>query len=251
MNVHELLHKVAESADRPADGPTAPPVELVALVVRTSRGLRQWKVSTLADFARVSVSTIERVERGEKVGEEALDRIAMALGFDRGAFHEPRLPIGKEEVAKHMQETYGNLAVVDVAPMRTHRAVRQATRCQAIIVHSADVPASYDEDIASLTEWLDFASFALSDLTDMEGVEEISRRKLYEDILSCVSELERRGLNIQVGVVDAPQPKLPNWKVAVLSITTKLADPAAGKRSQIFIDRRNFALANTGGWNFE
>jgi len=40
----------------------------------------QWKVSTLADFARVPVSTVERVERAEKVSPENHDRIAVALG---------------------------------------------------------------------------------------------------------------------------------------------------------------------------
>ncbi len=56
-----------------------PPIELVAMVTRMGRGLRQWKKETLADFAQVSLSTIERVERAEHLGAESLDRIRRFL----------------------------------------------------------------------------------------------------------------------------------------------------------------------------
>jgi hypothetical protein len=74
------------------DVPTAPPIELVAFVVRWNRGLRQWKTTTLADFARVSISTVERIERGEHVSDDALDRIAQAFGYEAGYFTATRLP---------------------------------------------------------------------------------------------------------------------------------------------------------------
>lgn len=244
MNVQELLHKVAQSADKRVDVPRAPPIELVAIIVRWARQLRDWKVSTLADFATVSVSTVERVERGERVSEEALDRIALALGYDKGAFFEARLPIGPDAVAEQMVETYGNLEAVDVAPMKTQRAVREAVHCQAFLVHSPGVPNTYDQDIAALTEWLDFASFALCEDINIEGGEDVSRRDLYKDILKCVGELERRGLTVLSGVMPAPQPGLSDWKVAVLSITPKLTDPGAVKRKQVFVDRRHVAIPN-------
>lgn len=62
-----------QSHQRPTDITTSPPGDVVAFVVRQCCVLKNWKVSTLADFATVEVSTVERVERGEKVGEEALD----------------------------------------------------------------------------------------------------------------------------------------------------------------------------------
>ncbi|MGR9373873.1 helix-turn-helix domain-containing protein [Rhizobium leguminosarum] len=242
MNVQELLHKVAQSTDKRVDVPTAPPIELVALIVRWARQLRDWKVSTLANFATVSVSTVERVERGERVSDEALDRIALALGYEKGTFFEPRLPIGPDAVAEQMVETYGHLVAVDVAPMKTQRAVREAAHCQAFLVHSPGVPDTYDQDIATLTEWLDFASFALTSDIDIQGGEDVSRRDLYNDILKCVGELERRGLTVLSGVMPAPQPGLPDWTVAVLSITPKLTDPGAVKRKQVFVDSRHVAI---------
>ena len=149
-----------------------------------------------------------------------------------------------------MVETYAHLEAVDVVPMKTQRAVREVAQCQAFLVHSPGVPDTYDQDIAALTEWLDFASFALSDDIEIEGGEDIPRRRLYNDILACVEELERRGLTVLSGVMPAPQPGLPDWTVAVLSITSKLTDPGAAKRKQVFVDRRHVAMPNLGFRDF-
>ncbi|OHV82630.1 helix-turn-helix transcriptional regulator [Rhizobium sp. LCM 4573] len=244
MNAKKILEKIARSSERRTDVPTPPPVELVAFIVRWARTLRNWKVSTLADFACVSISTVERVERGEKVGEEALDRIALALGYDKGAFYAPRIPLGPEQVAGETLDTLANLEEVSVAPMKTHRAVREAINCQAFLVHRPDVPDAYDQDIANLVEWLDFASFSLAGEFHLDGEELPGRRKLYNDILTSVAEMERRGLTVLVGVMHAPQPNLPDWKVAILSITPKLTDPGAIKRDCVFVDRRSVVLSD-------
>jgi hypothetical protein len=57
-----------------------------------------------------------------------------------------------------------------------------------------------------------------------------------------VAELERRGLTVLSGVMAAPQDGVPDWKVAVISITPKTADPGAVKRRHIMVDRRVTAL---------
>jgi len=245
MNAQELLEKIKELPNKPVDVPTAPPAELVAMVVRWGRHLKQWKATTLADFARVSLSTVERVERGEKVSAEALDRIARALGYDTGAFTTPRLPIGPEKAAEQIVETYGHLEPVPVAPMKTHKAIREAARCQAFLIHRPDVPETYDNDIANLGEWLDLASFILSDVMENPTPSERGRRDLYNDILACVAELERRGLTVLSGVMPAPQPGLPDWKVAIVSVTPRLTDPGAPKRHHVMVDRRCVALPST------
>jgi hypothetical protein len=108
--------------------------------------------------------------------------------------------------------------------------------------HSPGVPGTYDQNIAALTEWLDFASFALSNNIEIEGAEDIPRRQLHNDILAWVAELERRGLTVLSGVMPAPQPGFPDWTVAVLSITPKLTDPGAAKRKQVFVDMRHVAM---------
>jgi transcriptional regulator with XRE-family HTH domain len=241
MTTQDLLNKITQLPERPVDVPTTPPIELVAFVVRWNRGLRQWKTTTLADFARVSVSTVERIERGERVSDDALDRIAQAFGYDAGYFTAPRLPLGADEAAASLVDTYSHLEIVPVVPMTTHRAVRDAARCDAVLIHRPEVPEAYDDDIAGLQEWLDLASFILSDIVGPPPSER-GRRDLYNDILTCVGNLERRGLTVLSGVMPAPQDRLPDWKVAVVSITPRLTDPGAAKRRHLMVDRRVVAL---------
>jgi transcriptional regulator with XRE-family HTH domain len=241
MTTQDLLNKITQLPERPVDVPTTPPIELVAFVVRWNRGLRQWKTTTLADFARVSISTVERIERGERVSDDALDRIAQAFGYDAGYFTAPRLPLGADEAAASLVDTYSHLEIVPVVPMTTHRAVRDAARCDAVLIHRPEVPEAYDDDIAGLQEWLDLASFILSDIVEPPPSER-GRRDLYNDILTCVGNLERRGLTVLSGVMPAPQDRLPDWKVAVVSITPRLTDPGAAKRRHLMVDRRVVAL---------
>lgn len=86
----------------------------------------------------MSVSTVERVERGETVSEEALDKIALALGREKGAFYTPRIPFGPAFGA--MVETYGHMEEVAVSLMNTQRAIREAAKCDGILIHSPMSP---------------------------------------------------------------------------------------------------------------
>ena len=73
MSASAPLHGVIQIPLAPEQNePQVPPIEAVAFLVRSARRLRQWKKETLADFARVSLSTVERVERGEKISAENL-----------------------------------------------------------------------------------------------------------------------------------------------------------------------------------
>ena len=242
MNIQQILDKIADLPEQRSGELVIPPKELVAFVVRWNRMLRQWKVSTLADFAQISVSTIERVERGESVGNEALDSIAAAFGYEPGYFTRPREALSPDEVAFHMAETYGNLETVAVSPLNNQRLVRDLAQCDASLIHCPfDVPEDCKSEIRTLQELLDFASFALSELS-ARLPKEAGRRSLYDIVLAHVSGLERLGLVILGGVMPAPQPGIPDWKVAVVAVTPRSVDPGAAKRRSIFVDRRAVAL---------
>ncbi|ASP74425.1 hypothetical protein CDO28_23875 (plasmid) [Sinorhizobium meliloti] len=199
-----------------------------------------WKVSTLADFARVSVSTVERAERGERVSEEALDRMRSRLVTKRELITHPVFLSDQRRRLKVLSRPTATLKVA-VSPMKTHRAIREAAKCDAVLVHRPDVPQTYD-DIASLAEYLDLASFVLADWIESSSDDEPRRRKLYNDILDHIKGVERRGLTVLCGVMPAPQPGLPRWRIAFFSVTPKLADPDAIKRSHLYVDKRSATL---------
>ncbi|TAZ22367.1 XRE family transcriptional regulator [Rhizobium ruizarguesonis] len=238
MSLNELLKSIADQPERSREVPSPPPLETVAFFVRWSRALKSWKVSTLADYAGVSVSTVERVERGERVSVENLDRIAVALGYEAGKLHTPRIPLGPDKAAEDLIETYGYLEQVSVVPLKTQKAIRDAAKCVGILVHKPDVPDDHDDDIANLAEWIDLAGFILSEEIERDR-QKSERRRLYNDIHKHVAEMERQGLTVLIGIMDAPQPQFPDAQVAILAITTKAADPGAVKREHIWVDRRN------------
>jgi hypothetical protein len=62
-----------------------------------------------------------------------------------------------------------------------------------------------------------------------------------------VKELEREGLTVLFGAMNAPQVGIPEWRVAIVSITMKVRDPGAFKRRYVFVDRRLVALPETPG----
>jgi transcriptional regulator with XRE-family HTH domain len=237
MNTQEILDKIALLSRHPSADPEVPPPELIAFFIRWVRRMRQWKVSTLADFANVSVSTVERVERGERVGEASVDRIGIALGYESGYLTSPRRAIPFEQASAEMSDTFGHLEAVAVSPMRSQRKIREAANCQAFLVHRPEVPEMFDDEIETLGEWLDLASFILS-TPSQEVSSQRGRRQLYNDILASVETLERSGFTVLSGAMNAPQDGIPDWKVAVISITPRSSDPGAIKRRHILVDHR-------------
>ena len=243
-NTQDLFNRLAELPDPPPGIPHVPPVELVAFIVHWNRGLRNWKISTLADFAGVSVSTIERIERGEKVSDDVIDKVAEGFGYEAGYFTLPRFRLGTDEAAAKLADTYGHLEPVAVAPLKTHRAIREIALSDAYLFHRPDVPEAYDGAIANLGEWFDLASFVMSFSEDelSSSSSKRGRRNLYKDILASVQELEREGFTVLSGVMAAPQKGLPDWKVAIISVTPRQRDPGALKRQHVMVDRRVVAL---------
>ncbi|WP_354404620.1 hypothetical protein [Methylobacterium radiotolerans] len=45
-------------------------------------------------------------------------------------------------------------------------------------------------------------------------------------------------MTVLVAVMEAPIPGIPDWKVAIISLTPRLSDPGATNRRTILVDRR-------------
>lgn len=238
MNFQQIVDKINRLEPASEVVPAVLPPEVIAFFVRWVRRLQQWKVSTLASFAGVSISTIERVERGERVSIENLDRIAVALGYETGYFTKPRCAIPAEQAIAELSEGLGHLEAVTVSPFRSQKQVREAAKCQAFLLHYPNVPEELEDDVRTLGEWLDLASYILSTPTSASLKRDGGRRVLYRNVLDCVRSLERCGLTILLGTMPAPQDGIPDWKMAVISATLKATDPGAITRTRILVDRR-------------
>jgi transcriptional regulator with XRE-family HTH domain len=237
MSFQQIIDKINQLEPPSEVVPDVPPLEVTAFFVRWVRRLQQWKVSTLASFAGVSVSTIERVERGEKVSAENFDRIAVALGYERGYFTSPRCAIPAEQAQAELLEAFSNLEVVTVSRFKTQKQVREAGGCQAFLLHHPNVPAELEGEIRLLGEWLDLVSYVRS-TPSSSFQRDGSKRALYGDVLDCVSSLEKAGLTVLLGTMPAPQDGIPEWKMAIVSVTPRNTDPGAMARTRILVDRR-------------
>ncbi|MBL8598972.1 MAG: helix-turn-helix transcriptional regulator [Devosia sp.] len=240
MSFSDLIDRLASEPDRALDKIAVPSQDLVAFVVRWNRELRGWKVNTLSSYAGVSVSSVERVERGELVQSYILDKIAIGLGYEAGYFTRPRLPIGRPEAAAQFVETFGELQPVEVLPLATERAIRALAKCDACLFHHPLVSTDDEHYVEGLRELLDCASLVLSDYLSIDPAEtrRVGRRRLYRTILEFIEEMDAVGLTALAGVLPAPQTDLPDWKVAVVSVSQRRLDPAAPKRRRLLVDRR-------------
>ena len=239
-----LFDQLMSERERPRDRPTRPPLPLVGIMVRWERQLRQWKVATLASFSSVSVSTVERVERGEPVSDDALDKIAIGLGYEAGHFTDPRIPKSQEESLKSIEDTYGALEPLSVRELNNEKTLRDIARTDALVIHRPLLTAEHDGVIAGLAEWLDFLSFELSEEFGSGPDASIRRRRLYRDALDYVESLNRERLTVLAGVFETTLPRLGAWKVAVVAISPKARDPGAPKRKVMLLDCRILAPEN-------
>lgn len=218
-----------------------PPPDVVAMFVKLSRGLAGWKQATLASMANVSLSTVERVERGEAVSPESLDRVAAALKQPAGAFTSPRVRRTDEEALAAVVDQWawmGEVKAVDVEPLRKQSQLRLVSdTVLAIIDHDLD---GADEDVAVLREWMGLLSFVRAEYEGLIGTNlprENNLRRLYQDILTFVADLERRHRCVCLVGVYHPETTLKLFQgsaVAVVALKSKVKNPAAAARRTLF-----------------
>jgi hypothetical protein len=230
-----------------------PPRKVIAQFVRWSRQVLQWKKETLASFAGVSLSTVERIERAENVSAESLDRVAVALKQWKGAFTEPRVPLGLkttlDRIEEHCKQFEGNIPVA-VRPLRTLPQVAKLVRTDMYAVDGSRLAETHKGDIGALSEWLDFGSFMIGSEEDpcflASRRERVRRRWIYRTILGQAREIEREAMAIALAGVyeaDTSIKTLPKFRVAVVSFFPKASDPAAIKRRFLLAPARVDVLA--------
>ena len=238
MGFRDIVDRVAELPHPIMGESRVPPPELIAFFVRWVRGNRQLKKQSLASLAGVSLSTVERIERGEAVAPDLIDRVGQVLGYEPGYLTAPRAPLDPQTAIEGFVETYEHQQPVTVAPIRNQAQIRTLAHCHAYLPF---VPED-DEDqrlaLNGLIEYIDFVSFMLgNDLVD-PSTKDASRRELYADVLRYIDGMKRDGWTVLAGVMEAPRRNSPEWKLAVFSITSRAKDPGAPKRKALLVDKR-------------
>ena len=119
--------------------PRAPAPDTIAAFVKLQRAFYGWKRETLAALAKVSLSTVERVERGETVRASSLEKLALALNQPHDAFTAVRVPLSPERALASLADSFSwmdGMLPVDVAPLRHESQLRALSDTEVVLVAS-------------------------------------------------------------------------------------------------------------------
>jgi transcriptional regulator with XRE-family HTH domain len=222
-----------------------PDAKFLANFVQLERCSMGWKQETLASFAEVSLSTVQRIERGDSVSAACLDKIALALGQKPGAFTEPRVPLTTEEFGKKVKEwtrPFRDLSPVNVQPLRKQTQIIRLTRAEFCLVERGQLDEQYQDEIDGLREALGCVAFILgsqeaNSVIKFADQESCKRRELYNSILDYVSRIQREANAVALAGVYAAatnHPALAEARVGLIAFFPRRTDPGAIKRRVLF-----------------
>lgn len=215
----------------------------IANFVKLQRLLFRWKQQTLASEARVSLSTVQRVERGARVRPAQFRKIAVALRQPEDEFLRPRVRPTAEEAAANLVEmfawTEGRVPVA-VAPFRSEPQLKAMLATHSLLFESDLGPGAAD-DLAELREWLDLASFVQAERLGLIGLKpnrDFRVRPLWRDVLACAERIERtHAAAILTGTYGAePTHGGEPIVIALLAVRSRRSNPAAGTITFMWAD---------------
>ena len=225
-----------------AASPRMPPLETIAGFIKLQRLFYSWKQDTLAAMAGVSLSTLQRVERGEPVRRASLEKLALALQQPMDAFTAPRVPLTDEAASALLAENLAwteGLIPVDVARLRYETQLRQLADTEVALIAS-DLSEEADEEIDDLREWLDLTSFIRAEDGSLLPARERSfrLRRFYKDVFQAVDELERRHKAVCLAGTYEANSSVPGETVhvGVIAIRSRERNPACGNITRLLAE---------------
>jgi transcriptional regulator with XRE-family HTH domain len=214
--------------------------------IRFQREQLHWKQATLSGMAGVSLSTIERVERGEPVRASSLEKIAVALELESDAFTRPRHELSEEEMVGHMTRClaiFKDKIPACVAPFRTETQLRALAATHfAVLDTDVDDEKAHD-DLAGLREWIDLTAFMKGQQNgDFKARPDrgYRARQLYRDVFEHVEVIERRHNAVcLVGTYEAAceDPDYGSVPIGLLTLRSKARNPAAALLDQVWVEK--------------
>lgn len=143
----------------------------------------------------------------------------------------------------------GALVPVEVARITTQPQVRALVGAHGLLINAPDCEAIRD-DIAGLAEWLDLGSYLFSTLLPPDPKELAGRRReFYRDVLAAVRAIEAQGYTVLAGQLSDEVDGMSDWRITLVSITSKSTDPAASRRKIMLIDKRHWEPGSVLGGN--
>jgi transcriptional regulator with XRE-family HTH domain len=231
------------------------PIAIIAEGVRHQRSIRNWKQTTLASIAGVSLSSVQRIEREEPVRKEVLAKIERALSLADGTLSARRqLPTLDElkECLKTREREMAAYVSVPVQSIQSQRQIARILRCRAVVTNEESLDEGAKGAVRLLRSLIDFCGLNVvleeSKLAPLPGERPVKRREYYKVLLSLVMEIRRiHRLAVLAGVYRARTslPYAPSVDVAVFGYYPLSEFPGITKRRELLAPRElNFETSN-------
>ncbi len=205
-------------------------------------------------MAGVSPSSIERIERGERVSDATLRKVAVAVNQNEDAFTAERIPLGHDKVKQRLvawAAPYEGMTMVSVSHFTKQRQVRELSRCDGALFHGSLLRDEAQSPLEALREWIDLAGFVRATQENDAFIrnEPFTRmREFNKDVLAAVREVERAGhATALTGCYDAEwlctdsttaaSHAMP-IKVGLVAFFPKEIDPCAIKRQILWAPKQ-------------
>ena len=168
--------------------------EEIGSTVMALRGLMDMKQITLAYEAGVSERTIQRIERGEKVDDETLKRVAKALKLPEETFVVAKYIPSPEEAATEARRAIENYQIIEIRPFAAAKDFDTALGSHGWLIDDKNSGDIAVREIAELKDLLEDWNCVYGDIPHTE------RLDACDDLFVRLREIERKGLVAKFGV---------------------------------------------------
>lgn len=216
---------------------TPPPSDGIAFFVKMQRHHWRWKQPVLAAMAGVSLSTVQRVERGESVSTDNLSKIAVALGFPADYLTTPRRKLSEQEAMQRLADSVAwmeGMVEVPFTQLTMERQLRELASTDMIVLGS-DLDDDAAGDLDELREWLDLIGFMHCCQAGQIGPKperSFRMRDLYGDLFQHLARMQaqhRAVCLVGTYTAETDSPNFPTATIAAVSLRSKVRNPAAAK----------------------
>ena len=170
-----------------------PEPDIIAYIVKQMRTNLEWKQFTLADEAGVTGRTIERIEAGERVSDDTLNKIAKALKLRENTFTEPRYCHSAEELEEMAKKAKEDYTTTELHDLTSEGELETLLDAHAHLVDGSAVDESMAENIAALKDHVQDCGDIYSD------VPHTSRLEFRRYLLGMIREIKAGGYTARWG----------------------------------------------------
>lgn len=168
------------------------PKELGLLIIIT-REMRKWSQETLAELSRLSVRTIQRIEKGEPASTETKRALAFAFGCeDLDQFDKPTKIMTAKEIEDCQKETDKQYLTLKATLINSGRQLADLASQMNANLFTCDAPVKgqAEIDLAKLMDYVrEYGESA-------ELYSEIDKLAVYSDFQDLIDRLKKNNISL-------------------------------------------------------